>query len=143
MVSSVTDPIKRCVWVGTGKPHYEQHHDKEWGVVESQLLWYPALIFVQQGVPVHDDDKHFEMLMLEGAQAGLNWEMIVKRRENYRKAFQQFDPQNAAHMTDSDLEAMMPEDIFSCRLLLRIMRLRSSIPLQPYLHQPQHRLPLL
>ena len=64
----------RCGWVGTGKPHYEKYHDEEWGL------------------PVHDDNKHFEMLILEGAQAGLNWETILKKREGYRKAFKNFDP---------------------------------------------------
>jgi DNA-3-methyladenine glycosylase I len=59
------------------------------------------------GIPVHDDNKHFEMLILEGAQAGLNWETILKRREGYRQAFKQFDPQKVAHMTDSEMEALL------------------------------------
>jgi DNA-3-methyladenine glycosylase I len=75
----------RCPWVGKNKPHYEQYHDTEWGV------------------PVHDDRKHFEMLVLEGAQAGLNWETILKRREGYREAFKGFDPYQAAQMTDLEL----------------------------------------
>jgi len=78
--------MKRCPWVGVNKPHYEQYHDTEWGR------------------PVHDDRKHFEMLILEGAQAGLNWETILKRREGYRHAFKQFDPHVVAHMTDAELE---------------------------------------
>ncbi|WP_262055468.1 DNA-3-methyladenine glycosylase I, partial [Legionella pneumophila] len=64
--------INRCEWVGQNKPHYELYHDTEWGI------------------PVHDDEKHFEMLILEGAQAGLNWETILKKRDGYRKAFRQF-----------------------------------------------------
>ena len=54
--------MNRCPWVGENKPHYELYHDTEWGI------------------PVHDDQKHFEMLLLEGAQAGLSWETILKRR---------------------------------------------------------------
>jgi len=79
----------RCSWVGTGKPHYEKYHDEEWGV------------------PVHDDRKHFEMLVLEGAQAGLNWETILKRREGYRKAFLNFDPGKVAEMSDEALEKLL------------------------------------
>lgn len=81
--------LKRCTWVGTGKPYYEEYHDTEWGV------------------PVHDDRKHFEMLILEGAQAGLSWETILKRREGYRRAFKQFDPHKTAQLTDSELEAIL------------------------------------
>jgi DNA-3-methyladenine glycosylase I len=79
----------RCGWVGRGKPHYEKYHDEEWGV------------------PVHDDNKHFEMLILEGAQAGLNWETILKKREGYRELFKNFIPSKVANMTDSDLEALL------------------------------------
>lgn len=83
--------MNRCPWVGQNKPHYEQYHDHEWGV------------------PVHEDRKHFEMLLLEGAQAGLSWETILKRREGYRKAFKQFDPQAVAQMTDEELEALLQD----------------------------------
>lgn len=81
--------MKRCAWVGVGKPHYEHYHDFEWGI------------------PVHDDRKHFEMLILEGAQAGLSWETILKRRENYRESFKQFDPQEVSVMTDEELENLL------------------------------------
>lgn len=83
--------IQRCGWVGTGKPFYEQYHDVEWGV------------------PVHDDRQHFEMLILEGAQAGLSWETILKRRENYRAAFLNFDPIKVARMSDAALEALLAD----------------------------------
>ncbi|HLS09062.1 DNA-3-methyladenine glycosylase I [Lentibacillus sp.] len=73
---------KRCEWV-TDDPIYIEYHDHEWGR------------------PVHDDQKLFEMLSLEGAQAGLSWITILKRRENYRKAFDNFDPEKVAHF-DSD-----------------------------------------
>jgi DNA-3-methyladenine glycosylase I len=79
----------RCSWVGTNKPHYERYHDEEWGV------------------PVHDDNKHFEMLILEGAQAGLNWETILKKRDGYRKAFKNFDPIKVANMEDAELEKLL------------------------------------
>lgn len=79
----------RCGWVGAGKPHYEKYHDKEWGR------------------PVHHDNKHFEMLILEGAQAGLSWETILKRRPAYREAFFNFDPNKVARMTDADLERLL------------------------------------
>lgn len=81
--------MKRCPWVGQNKPHYEHYHDTEWGV------------------PVHDDQKHFEMLILEGAQAGLNWETILKRREGYREAFKQFDPVVCANFDDAYLELLL------------------------------------
>ena len=65
--------MKRCDWVGINEL-YIQYHDTEWGV------------------PVHDDRKHFEFLLLEGAQAGLSWLTVLKRRNGYRKAFADFDP---------------------------------------------------
>ncbi len=76
----VSNGKARCGWVGA-KPHFITYHDREWGV------------------PVHDDRKHFEMLLLEGAQAGLTWETILLRREGYRRAFAQFDPQKVARFT--------------------------------------------
>jgi DNA-3-methyladenine glycosylase I len=90
-MQKATKTLKRCTWVGSGKPYYEQYHDTEWGV------------------PVHDDQKHFEMLTLEGAQAGLSWETILKRREGYRKAFKAFDPHKVARMTDRTLEALLSD----------------------------------
>ena len=81
--------MNRCPWVGKNKPHYELYHDTEWGI------------------PVHDDQKHFEMLILEGAQAGLNWETILKRREGYREAFKQFDPTTCANLSDAYLEKLL------------------------------------
>lgn len=84
--------VKRCSWVGTGKDFYDHYHDTEWGV------------------PVHDDQHLFEMLILEGAQAGLSWETILKRREGYRKAFKQFDVKKVARMTDEQLEKLMHDE---------------------------------
>lgn len=75
----------RCFWVDLTKPHYVTYHDAEWGV------------------PVHDDRHLFEMLILEGAQAGLSWETILRRREGYRAAFHHFDPVKVAALTDAEL----------------------------------------
>lgn len=64
---------KRCDWAAGQSPEYIKYHDEEWGV------------------PVHDDKTHFEFLTLEGAQAGLSWSTILKRREGYKNAFAHFD----------------------------------------------------
>jgi DNA-3-methyladenine glycosylase I len=74
---SKSSDTKRCSWVGDG-PLYLEYHDREWGV------------------PVHDDRQLFEMLILEGAQAGLSWITVLKKRENYRRAFDQFDARKIA-----------------------------------------------
>jgi DNA-3-methyladenine glycosylase I len=66
---SVTATIKRCSWVSVDDLLMLQYHDREWGV------------------PVHDDRKHFEILVLEAAQAGLSWTIVLKKREGYRRAF--------------------------------------------------------
>jgi DNA-3-methyladenine glycosylase I len=79
----------RCFGDGKGKEFYAQYHDNEWGV------------------PVHDDRLLFEMLILEGAQAGLSWETILKRREGYKKAFYNFDPEKVAKMHDQELELLL------------------------------------
>ena len=71
------EPKTRCEWCGDD-PLYVAYHDEEWGV------------------PVHDDRRLFEMLILEGAQAGLSWLTILKKRENYRRAFDHFDAKKIA-----------------------------------------------
>ena len=83
--------VSRCGWC-VGRDFYEHYHDTEWGV------------------PVHDDRMLFEMLILEGAQAGLSWETILKRREGYRKAFKNFDVKKVAKMSDDELEKLMQEE---------------------------------
>jgi DNA-3-methyladenine glycosylase I len=89
----------RCAWVPNDKPDYVHYHDTEWGV------------------PVHDDQRLFEMLILEGAQAGLSWYTILKRREGYRKAFKNFDPAKVSKMTDAELEKVLATgDIIRNRL---------------------------
>jgi len=79
---------KRCNWAGSD-PVYIAYHDKEWGV------------------PVHDDRKLFEFLILEGAQAGLSWITILKRRENYRKAFAGFDPEKVARFGKREIAKLL------------------------------------
>jgi DNA-3-methyladenine glycosylase I len=84
------DPAKtRCAWVRPDDPLMLQYHDREWGV------------------PVHDDRKHFEFLILEGAQAGLSWTTILRKRENYRRAFADFDPEKVARFTPSRIEKLI------------------------------------
>lgn len=83
-----SDAVVRCGWVKDNQL-YQDYHDHEWGV------------------PVHDDRKHFEMLILEGAQAGLSWETVLQRREAYRQAFKDFYPEKVALMTDEELEAQL------------------------------------
>ena len=82
---------KRCAWVSIDDPLMLQYHDREWGV------------------PVHDDRKHFEFLILEGAQAGLSWTTILRKRENYRKAFDNFDPAKVARFTARRLEKLLQD----------------------------------
>lgn len=101
---------KRCAWVPEGKADYEHYHDTEWGV------------------PVHDDQKHFEMLTLEGAQAGLSWYTILKRREGYRLAFKGFDPIVAAKMTDHELETVLTTgDVIRNRLKVFSVRKNAQV----------------
>jgi DNA-3-methyladenine glycosylase I len=80
----------RCRWCGDD-PLYVTYHDEEWGV------------------PVHDDQKIFEMLILEGFQAGLSWLTILRKRENFRKAFKNFDPDKVARMSGKDVERLMQD----------------------------------
>ena len=81
---------KRCQWCGTD-PHYIAYHDKEWGV------------------PVHDDRRLFEMLTLEGAQAGLSWLTILKKRDAYRKAFHDFDCERIAAYSQADTKRLLAD----------------------------------
>lgn len=88
----------RCAWAGD-KPHMIRYHDTEWGK------------------PVHRDRKHFEMLLLEGAQAGLTWDTILRKRAGYRKAFANFDPKHVARFTADTKAALLKNpDIIRNRL---------------------------
>ena len=80
--------MKRCSWPGND-PIYVDYHDTEWGV------------------PVYESELLFQHLLLDGAQAGLSWIMILKKRENYRKLFHQFDPLRMSKMTDKQLDKLL------------------------------------
>lgn len=84
------DGLTRCDW-STSDPLYIRYHDTEWGV------------------PVHDEVRHFEFLLLEGAQAGLSWYTILRKREAYRKAYQGFDPEIVARFEDSDVQRLLSD----------------------------------
>lgn len=83
--------MNRCPWCGNDEL-YVKYHDEEWGV------------------PVHDDHKHFEFLVLESAQAGLSWITILKRRENYRKAYAGFDPLTVADYDKRKIQQLMNDE---------------------------------
>ena len=86
-----SDGKKRCFGGAPGKELYADYHDNEWGI------------------PKHDDQELFEMIILEGAQAGLSWETILKKREGYRAAFHNFDPVKVAAMTDEELQERLQD----------------------------------
>lgn len=79
---------RRCEWVNPNDELMTQYHDREWGV------------------PAHEDRKHFEFLVLEAAQAGLSWATVLKKRDGYRRAFSEFDPEKVAHYTEQQIEAL-------------------------------------
>lgn len=83
---------KRCGWAEDTFPEYIQYHDQEWGV------------------PVHNDRTHFEFLILEGAQAGLSWSTILKRREGYRRAFANFDPEKVARFDEPMVRKLLHDE---------------------------------
>jgi DNA-3-methyladenine glycosylase I len=85
------DKLKRCSWCASD-PIYIAYHDNEWGR------------------PVHDDNKLFEKICLEGFQAGLSWLTILRKRENFRTAFKGFDPQVVAKFTSRDVERLMKNE---------------------------------
>ena len=81
--------IRRCDWAGETSLQYIEYHDKEWGV------------------PAWDDRRQFEFLLLEGAQAGLSWSTILNKRDGYRQAFAEFDPQKVARFTRKRIERIL------------------------------------
>jgi DNA-3-methyladenine glycosylase I len=81
--------LQRCAWVPENDPLYVKYHDLEWGV------------------PVHDDQLMFEFLILEGFQAGLSWRTILHKRENFRQAFDQFDPERIASYDDNKIGELL------------------------------------
>lgn len=96
---------KRCF--GEGLEYYEKYHDHEWGI------------------PVYDDQKLFELLCLEGAQAGLNWALVLKKRKDYQTAYHQFDPHVVAQMSDEELYQLI-EDSNLIRNRLKIFSVRKN-----------------
>ena len=82
-------PLERCGWVNVQNERYVEYHDLEWGV------------------PVHDDRKLFEMLILEGAQAGLSWETILNKRTNYKEAFDNFDVDIVSTYDEEKIAALL------------------------------------
>lgn len=82
---------KKCDWCLNQFEAYEKYHDEEWGV------------------PVHDDRTHFEFLILEGAQAGLSWATILKRRSGYRKAFAEFNVHKVAQFTEEKIQSILQD----------------------------------
>lgn len=87
----MTPKIRRCAWAEGVGPAYIEYHDTEWGV------------------PVRDDRKQFEFLVLEGAQAGLSWSTILNKRDGYRRAFAEFDPQKVARFTAARIEKLLQD----------------------------------
>jgi DNA-3-methyladenine glycosylase I len=83
--------MRRCAWVPAADPEYVAYHDEEWGV------------------PSRDDRHLFEMLTLEGAQAGLSWSTILRKRDGYRKAFANFDAAKVARFTPKDVERLLAD----------------------------------
>ena len=80
--------LTRCSWVNVNDQLMREYHDREWGV------------------PTHDDRRHFEFLVLEAAQAGLSWSIVLKKREGYRRAFSQFDPAKVARYTAGRIDRL-------------------------------------
>ena len=87
----MVNPTRRCEWVGKDDPLDIACHDREWGV------------------PVHNDTKLFEMLILEGAQAGLSWTTILRKRENYKKAFDSFDARKISSYDDKKVQKLLAD----------------------------------
>ncbi|MDG6912797.1 MAG: DNA-3-methyladenine glycosylase I [Nitrososphaerota archaeon] len=84
-------PVKRCGWSSLDMPLLQEYHDMEWGI------------------PLHDDRLLFEFLVLEGAQAGLSWYTILKKRENYRRAFEGFDPKRVANYDQRAVRSLLAD----------------------------------
>ena len=97
--------VHRCGWVRNNDPLMTRYHDEEWGV------------------PVHDDRKHFEFLVLEGAQAGLSWSTILNKREGYRRAFSDFDPVKVSRYTPKRIESL----ILNPAIIRNRMKIQSAV----------------
>ena len=100
----MSNHVPRCSWCGSD-PLYVTYHDEEWGV------------------PEYDDQKLFEMLILEGAQAGLSWSTILHKREGYRSVFHQFIPEKVALMTAEDCERLQQDS----RIVRNRLKIASTV----------------
>jgi DNA-3-methyladenine glycosylase I len=103
--AGLADARPRCDWAGIGDSLYRDYHDREWGV------------------PLHDDRRLFELLLLEGAQAGLAWISILRRREGYRAAFHDFDPAWLASLTDDGIASLLGDP----RIVRNRAKIRSAV----------------
>ena len=104
-MSSGSRPDKRCSWVKVDDPLLLDYHDREWGV------------------PVHSDPKHFEVLVLSGAQAGLNWSLVLKKREGYRRAFDGFDPESVARYSEKQTRTLLADP----RIIRNRMKIEAAV----------------
>ncbi len=80
---------RRCSWVNADDVLLVEYHDREWGI------------------PAHSDHKHFEVLILSGVQAGLNWSLVLKKRDGYRRAFNKFDPEKVARYSEMQIRKLL------------------------------------
>src|SRR3989441_10845502 len=106
---------KRCSWVNVDDTLMREYHDREWGV------------------PSHDDRTHFEFLVLEAAQAGLSWSIVLKKRDGYRRAFSQFDPEKVARYTEKRIQKLtLDPDIIRNRMKIEaaVRNARAFLALQ-------------
>jgi DNA-3-methyladenine glycosylase I len=97
--------LKRCGWASLDDPLYREYHDKEWGV------------------PVHDDGTMFEFLVLEGNQAGLSWGTILRKRENFRRAFDGFDPAKVARYDGRKMRSLLGD----AGIIRNRMKIRAAV----------------
>src|ERR1700724_1750694 len=110
----VQPKVKRCSWVNVDHELMREYHDREWGV------------------PTHDDRRHFEFLILEAAQAGLSWSIVLNKREGYRRAFSQFDPKKVARYSQARIDehmqavGMVNDHLIDCFRYRDVRRLGSS-----------------
>ena len=90
-VETLGEHVRRCAWASGDDPLMQAYHDREWGV------------------PVHNDRRHFEFLVLEGAQAGLSWSTVLRKRAGYARAFAGFDPAKVARYTEERMRELTHE----------------------------------
>jgi DNA-3-methyladenine glycosylase I len=96
---------KRCSWVIVDQGLTREYHDREWGV------------------PTHDDRTHFEFLILEAAHAGLSWSIVLNKRDGYRRAFSQFDPEKIARYSDSRIDRLTADP----RIIRNRMKITAAV----------------